>query len=103
MTTIDRTAATDAEFQARIARFGIFEEEERVVEEVARAIHQEQNRGAHWDLTFDRVRDEYRRLAVAAVAAYRATQDGGAEAAVRPLWHTVKDCGGRCPEHAMGF
>jgi hypothetical protein len=67
MTTIDRTAATDAEFQARIARFGIFEEEERV-ERVARAIHHEQNRGASWHLAARYIRDEYLRLARAALA-----------------------------------
>lgn len=26
---------------------------------------------------------------------------GAADA--RPLWHTYDECGGRCPEHAMGF
>jgi hypothetical protein len=77
MTVTDRTDASDEEFRARFDRFGIFAEE-RVVEEVARAIHQEQNRGASWKLAADYIRSEYRRLAAAAVTAYRATQDGGA-------------------------
>ena len=87
MTVTDRTDATEQEFAARIAPFDIFAEE-RVIEEVARAIRRQWVRQFDrycddWDEAEPDVHDHYRRLAVAAVAAYRATQGGGAEEAVR--------------------
>lgn len=77
-------APTPAE-QAVIDRFGIFDEE-RVVEVVARAIYATWKEvlatweGSPLPMPSDEVAAH---LAAAAVAAYRATQDGGAEEAVR--------------------
>lgn len=56
-------------------------------ERVARAIHQEQNRGAHWELTFERVREEYRRLARAALAAMPPADDDLVMDALEAMWH----------------
>jgi hypothetical protein len=74
--------------QAIVDRFGIFEPERReaaVVEEVARAMYDSDTEVYHlspsytWSDEADSIARSYRRLAVAAVVAYRATQDGGAE------------------------
>lgn len=71
-----RVDATSAEFDAALAGWEARPADEAgAVEQVARAIHQEQNRGAHWELTFERVRDEYRRLAVAALSAMKPSPD----------------------------
>jgi hypothetical protein len=76
---VNAPAPTPAE-QSEIDRFGIFAEE-RVVEEVARAIQaNKESFPPPWETLTDLTQGMYRRLAVAAVAAYRATQDGGAEA-----------------------
>jgi hypothetical protein len=64
--------------QSVIDRFGIFAEE-RVIEEVARAIYEAEMPHTTWTIQAPHLR----RIAAAAVAAYRATQDGGAEEAVR--------------------
>ena len=83
MTVTDRTAATEQEFTARIAPFDAAPtppevREAAVVEEVARALHKEDPTA--WACGWPCSRsNHYRRLAAAAVAAYRA-QDGGAEA-----------------------
>jgi len=82
MTVTDRTDATPEEFAARIAPFDIFAEE-RVVEEVARAMFDATHDRGVWDNATawgQQCRDNARRLASVAVGAYRATQDGGAEA-----------------------
>jgi hypothetical protein len=61
-----------------------FESEQReaaIVEEVARAIQaNKETFPPAWETLSEQTQGMYRRLAVAAVAAYRATQDGGAEA-----------------------
>lgn len=57
-------------------------DDERVVEEVARAMYAADGGRMSWEEIDQYDHDEYRRLAVAAVAAYRAAQDGGAEEAV---------------------
>ena len=80
----DRTAATDEEFRSRVAAFETAPtppevREAAVLEEVARAMWADQYPFDHWDSTQPGQRDHYRRLAAAAVTAYRA-QDGGAEA-----------------------
>jgi hypothetical protein len=71
-------APTPAEQQI-IDRFGIFAEE-RVVEEVARAIHAVDEFGNYpvqnWATEIESNRADYRRLAAAAVAAYRANTGG---------------------------
>jgi hypothetical protein len=73
--------------QAIVDRFGIFEPEQReaaIVEEVARAIMDadyDQATGGlmEWSDLDGNEQDHFRALAVAAVAAYRSTQGGGAE------------------------
>ena len=81
MTVTDRTDATEQEFAARIAPFDAAPtppevREAAVVEEVARALHKEDPTGAACSWPCPSRPDIYRRLAAAAVAAYRATQDG---------------------------
>ena len=75
---VDRSDAPDDQFAPLLARLESAEPvdagQDARVETVARAIHQEQNRGAHWELTFERVRDEYRRLATAALRQIEATE-----------------------------
>jgi hypothetical protein len=121
----DRTAATDAEFAARIAAFDAAEypaevAQAAVVEEVARAIADAQD--AHgpfyfpckcgWEAEFgagweDRGRQHrLTSVAVAAIAAYRATQDGGAvkatltDVAEDLEWAATKQDN---PDVALGF
>ena len=91
MTVTYRTDATEQEFRDRIAPFEdapIPPEvvEAAVLEEVARAMWAVDDVVGSpllpWD-DEDTDRIVYRKFAAAAVAAYRATQDGGAEEAVR--------------------
>lgn len=90
MTVTDRTAATDAEFRSRIAPVESAPTppevvEARVVEEVARAMFAAAHPSEDWLTGYpEDMRKYFRRLAAAAVAAYRAAQDGGAEEIVCP-------------------